>query len=65
VESATVFGSRTSPRFLVRLSFEWLEKSIAARELNLVHKIRDDPMLAPLRSDSRYPQLLRKMNLSP
>jgi len=46
-------------------AFEWLEKSVAARELNLVHKIKDEPMLASLRSDPRYPQLLREMKLSP
>jgi hypothetical protein len=41
----------------------WLEKAVALRDLGLGHKFRDEPKLAPLRSDPRYKALLRKMNL--
>jgi TolB-like protein/Tfp pilus assembly protein PilF len=44
-------------------AFEWLRRSVAARDMNLVHRVRDDPLLASLRSDPRYTELLRAMNL--
>lgn len=44
-------------------AFEWLEKAVAAKDLALGHKFRDEPKLAPLRNDPRYKALLRKMNL--
>lgn len=45
------------------LAFEWLEKAVAAKDIALGHKFRDEPKLAPLRKDPRYKALLRKMNL--
>jgi tetratricopeptide (TPR) repeat protein len=44
-------------------ALKWLERSVDQRELLLGHKFRNDPMLAPLRGDSRYKALLRRMNL--
>jgi hypothetical protein len=45
-------------------AFEWLRKVIAERDISLVHRIKDEPLLAPLRSDPRYTELLREMNLA-
>jgi serine/threonine-protein kinase len=46
--------------------FKWLEKAYEEKDSNLVVPgIRFDPMLDPLRSDPRYADLLRRMNLSP
>ena len=39
-------------------------KAIAERDISLVHRIKDGPLLAPLRSDPRYSELLREMNLA-
>jgi len=44
-------------------ALEWLEKAVAAKDLGLGHKFRDEPKLKPLRNDPRYKALLRKMNL--
>ena len=45
-------------------AFEWLEKCIAERT-PLVYRLKVRPMFDPLRSDPRYPELLRRMNLEP
>jgi TolB-like protein/cytochrome c-type biogenesis protein CcmH/NrfG len=46
-------------------AFKWLEKGYEEKDTNLiVPGIRFDPMLEPLRSDPRYADLLRRMNLS-
>lgn len=45
-------------------AFEWLEKCIEQRT-PLVYRLRVRPMFDPLRSDARYPELLRRMNLEP
>ncbi len=45
-------------------SFEWLEKGYEQRT-QLVYRIKSRPMFDPLRSDQRYVELLRKMNLTP
>jgi hypothetical protein len=45
-------------------AFEWLRNVIAERDISLVHRIKDEPLLAPLRSDPRYTELLREMNLA-
>jgi adenylate cyclase len=45
-------------------AFQWLDKAVASRDLNLGHRLKYDPILAPLRSESRYKELLRSMNLS-
>jgi len=44
-------------------AFDWLNKAIAARDLSLGHKIEHEPMMASLRSDPRYMQVLRTMHL--
>ena len=44
-------------------AFEWLARAVAAKDLALGHKFRDEPKLAPLRNDPRYQALLRRMNL--
>jgi tetratricopeptide (TPR) repeat protein len=45
-------------------AFEWLEKCIEQRT-RLVYRLKVRPMFDPLRSDPRYPVLLRRMNLDP
>lgn len=45
-------------------AFEWLEKCYEQRT-RLVYRIKSRPMFDPLRSDPRYVELLRKMNLAP
>jgi serine/threonine protein kinase/tetratricopeptide (TPR) repeat protein len=44
--------------------FEWLEKAYNERESSL-EEIRDDPAIAPYRSDPRFADLLRRMGLPP
>ena len=44
-------------------ALDWLEKAVATRDINVVHRIKDDPMLAPVRDEARYRTILRKMNL--
>ena len=44
-------------------AFEWLEKSFQARTALLLTII--NPLLAPLRDDPRFHDLLRRMNLKP
>jgi tetratricopeptide (TPR) repeat protein len=47
-------------------AFKWLEKAYEEKDTNLiVPGVRFDPMLEPLRSDPRYTDLLRRMNLAP
>jgi hypothetical protein len=47
-------------------AFKWLEKAFDEKDTNLVVPgLQFDPMLEPLRSDPRYADLLRRMNLSP
>jgi serine/threonine-protein kinase len=44
-------------------AFRWLERAIAAHDLNLGHRLRYDWILAPLRSDPRYHALLKEMHV--
>ena len=44
--------------------FEWFEKAVDERDSWILH-ILVHPAFDPLRSDPRYPALLRKMNLEP
>ena len=44
--------------------FDWLEKAIDERDGLILH-LHVDPGYDPLRSNPRYPALLRKMNLEP
>jgi eukaryotic-like serine/threonine-protein kinase len=46
-------------------AFEWLEKSYDDRSLSTFPLIKVDPFYDPLRSDPRYQDLLRRMNLQP
>ena len=43
--------------------FEWLEKSYADRSIHLTESIKVSPIYDPLRSDPRFADLLRRMNL--
>jgi tetratricopeptide (TPR) repeat protein len=45
-------------------AFEYLEKAYEEHPQTMVH-LRSQPMFDSLRSDSRYTELLRKMNLAP
>ena len=45
-------------------AFEWLEKGVEQRT-RLVSRLKSRPMFDPLRSDPRYAELLRAMNLEP
>ena len=45
-------------------AFEFLEKGYEQRT-QLIYRIKSRPMFDPLRSDPRYAELLRKMNLTP
>lgn len=45
-------------------AFAWLEKCIEQRT-PLVYRLKVRPMFDPLRSDPRYPELLRRMSLEP
>jgi serine/threonine protein kinase/Flp pilus assembly protein TadD len=46
-------------------AFEWLEKGYEDRSLEIGPGIKVDPTLDPLRSDPRFQNLLRRMNLQP
>ncbi len=46
-------------------AFEWLEKGVDVQPLNSIGEIKVDPRMAPLRSDPRYRDLLRRMGLPP
>jgi serine/threonine protein kinase/Tfp pilus assembly protein PilF len=45
-------------------AFEWLAKAIEERTL-IIHHLKSRPLFDPLRSDPRYADLLRRMNLEP
>jgi hypothetical protein len=45
-------------------AFEWLTKCVEQRTLP-IHHLKSRPLFDPLRSDARYLELLRKMNLTP
>jgi tetratricopeptide (TPR) repeat protein len=45
-------------------AFAWLEKAIAARDDGVLW-IKVDPLLDPLRSDPRFPGLVRRVGLAP
>ena len=44
-------------------AFEWLERAYRDHDPGL-NQIKSDPLLAPLRSDSRYQSLVKRMHLS-
>src|SRR5262249_3266019 len=44
-------------------AFAWLEKAYADRSTEMIY-FKVEPMLAPLRSDPRYQDLLRRMGLA-
>jgi hypothetical protein len=46
-------------------AFEWLEKAYDERFAGLLASIKVDPIYDPLRSDPRFADLLRRMNLQP
>jgi len=46
-------------------AFEWLEKGYEERSIGLGFGINPDPIWDPLRSDPRFADLLRRMNLQP
>ena len=45
-------------------AFEWLTKCVEERTLIIFH-LKSRPLFDSLRSDPRYPELLRRMNLKP
>jgi hypothetical protein len=45
------------------LAFDWAHKAIGQRDPHML-TITRDPNFDPLRSDPRYPALLKKMNLA-
>ncbi len=45
-------------------AFIWLEKAYEDRSVNLMY-LKVEPILDPLRSDPRYADLMRRMNLTP
>jgi hypothetical protein len=58
-ESTRAWGSKDK-------AFEWLEKSYAERSQGLIgNLIKVSPAYDPLRSDPRFADLLRRMNLQP
>ena len=46
-------------------AFEWLQKAVEERSGGPLLRIKVDPLLDPLRSDPRFTDLLRRMNLAP
>jgi len=46
-------------------AYQWLEKAYEERSISLAPSIKGDPMWDPLRSDPRFADLLRRMNLQP
>jgi len=46
-------------------AFEWLEKAREDRSFWLIYFIRLAPVIENIRSDPRFPELLRRMNLGP
>jgi adenylate cyclase len=57
---ATVYGYRGD----ADEAFAWLDRALAARDSTLTF-IKSDPLFAKLRSDPRYPELLKKAALPP
>jgi len=47
------------------LAFEWLETAVTERDSNLLWNLKVDPVLAPIRADRRYGDLLRRTKLAP
>ena len=45
-------------------AFEWLTKCVEQRA-PIIHHLKSRPLFDPLRSDPRYADLLRRMNLEP
>lgn len=45
-------------------AFEWLTKCVEER-IMIIYHLKSRPLFDSLRSDPRYPELLRKMNLTP
>ncbi|MBS0580369.1 MAG: TIR domain-containing protein [Proteobacteria bacterium] len=45
-------------------AFQWLDRAVASRDINLGHRLKYDPIFSRLRGDARYQRLLRSMNLS-
>ena len=45
-------------------AFAWLERGVEQRT-RLLYRVKSRPIFDPLRADSRYAELLRKMNLEP
>jgi TolB-like protein/Flp pilus assembly protein TadD len=46
-------------------AFEWLQKAVEERNIGLMEWIKVSPMFDPVRSDPRFTDLLRRMNLAP
>ena len=46
-------------------AFEWLEKSYEDRSLGSAMALKSSPVFDPLRSDPRFADLLRRMNVRP
>jgi hypothetical protein len=46
-------------------AFEWLEKAYQQRSIGSAEAIKVDVIWDPLRSDPRFADLLRRMNLQP
>ena len=44
-------------------AFAWLDRAVTARDINLGHRLRYDPIFRPLQADPRFRTLLRRMNL--
>jgi len=45
-------------------AFQWLDRAVVSRDLNLGHRLKYDPIFDSLRGDPRYTKLLHSMNLS-
>jgi tetratricopeptide (TPR) repeat protein len=44
-------------------AFQWLDRAVASRDINLGHRLKYDPIFDPLRGEPRYRELLHRMNL--
>jgi TolB-like protein/Tfp pilus assembly protein PilF len=44
-------------------AFQWLDRAVASRDINLGHRLKYDPIFDRLRGEPRYKELLRNMNL--